>query len=231
MKIRAKISFSNAYLMDAIKRNNFKIKDIATLLNFKHHNKLSHILHFKVLPTEEEKLKIYKILHTREPSIKYSKLFPHDLKKYHKIFGINKNITKEIPADYLLQYEEERRFLPSLEKEYSQKEEVSKMLHLDNLTDQEKKAVMLYYGFDGVEDRTLKAAGKEMNVCAERVKQLIHNSFKKIRKKFKIDGNYNQDVINMKKLATRKYQKKSDVSKNMNEFFNNELKRLKEKYN
>jgi RNA polymerase sigma factor (sigma-70 family) len=68
------------------------------------------------------------------------------------------------------------------EKTLETKELVSMIRDAINLlTPRERRALELRYGLDGEEPRTLAQAGKEMGVCGQRVRELEHKAFLRIR--------------------------------------------------
>ena len=59
------------------------------------------------------------------------------------------------------------------------------MLALDELTDREKSVIMLRYGLDGDEPRTLEEVGRALEVTRERVRQIETSALGKLRKRSK----------------------------------------------
>lgn len=61
---------------------------------------------------------------------------------------------------------------------------------LMGLTTQEKRSVILCFGFDGMGERTLAEAGKELNISHTRVGQLRNNAIEKLQRKIKLKALY-----------------------------------------
>ena len=59
------------------------------------------------------------------------------------------------------------------------------MLALEELTDREKSVIMLRYGLDGDEPRTLEEVGRALEVTRERVRQIETSALGKLRKRSK----------------------------------------------
>jgi len=57
------------------------------------------------------------------------------------------------------------------------------MIALDELTPREKDVVMLRYGLDGDEPRTLEEVGRALEVTRERVRQIESSALGKLRKR------------------------------------------------
>ena len=57
------------------------------------------------------------------------------------------------------------------------------MLALDELTPREKDVIMLRYGLDGDEPRTLEEVGRALEVTRERVRQIESSALTKLRKR------------------------------------------------
>jgi RNA polymerase primary sigma factor len=57
------------------------------------------------------------------------------------------------------------------------------MAALDELTPREKDVILLRYGLDGVEPRTLEEVGRALEVTRERVRQIESSALGKLRKR------------------------------------------------
>lgn len=178
---RLRLITHNARLVDARKRHGITGEKMSLLVGLSR-SRLRDIENLRVIPTEEEVVKIACIL---EKPIDY--LFPEELMSAVRV-GVFSRRKVELDTPEVISLTEAQRLRLTYDGETTLIDEVSKtLLHeqieavLDTLTPREKRVLELRFGLEDRQRRTLEEVGKEFNVTRDRIRQIELKALRKLR--------------------------------------------------
>lgn len=128
-------------------------------------------------------LKNFNNEHSLYPSIKQlsdastlSQKTIHALLEYYSKISLDADINNNFKQN-------NKQYHDVISQQYEQFTfDIDFLLSRSMLTDKEKKVILLFFGFDDFDDRTLNDVGLELNLCPERVRQIKCNALVKIKR-------------------------------------------------
>jgi len=208
MEIEAEVRFKNAYVKKFIRKYNMTLKEISEKIDMNYQTFIGFVSFKLPLKKQTDRDKVFNFFKEFDPELKIEKLFPHNLSIAINLFSKRRIISKEVDLDKYLP-NEERIMLPIQHSELeSQEIKKAAKIALSQLSDKRWYDIVKYhYGIDCDELSITKISNK-FGISIERVRQIILESERRIKKTFFSSYGYGKDrleIIDEKKILGEMY--------------------------